>query len=137
MHYILRNILAAIVGLITGSIVNMGIITISTSVIPPPEGADVTTMEGLQASMDLFEPKHFIMPFLAHSLGTFVGAFIAALIAFNHKMKFALGIACFFLIGGIMMVYQLPSPTWFNIVDITLAYLPFAYVAGKLASKQK
>jgi len=137
MHYILRNILAVIVGLVTGSIVNMGIITISTSIIPPPEGADVTTMEGLQASMHLFEPKHFIMPFLAHSLGTFVGAFIAALIAFNHKMKFAIGIACFFLIGGIIMVYQLPSPTWFNIADITMAYLPFAYVAGKLASKQK
>ena len=42
----------------------------SSSLIPPPEGADVTTLEGLKTSMHLFQPKHFLMPFLAHALGT-------------------------------------------------------------------
>jgi hypothetical protein len=135
MHPIVRNILAVIVGLVAGSAVNMGIITISGSIIPPPEGADVTTTEGLKASMHLFEPKHFLMPFLAHALGTFVGAFAAAIIAANHKMKFAIGFGCFFLIGGISAVFILPAPLWYNILDLTVAYLPVAYVAGKLASK--
>lgn len=135
MHPIVRNILAVILGLLAGSAVNMGIITISGSVIPPPEGADVTTAEGLKASMHLFEPKHFLMPFLAHALGTFVGAFAAAIIAANHKMKFAIGLGCFFLIGGISAVFMLPAPLWYNILDLTVAYLPVAYVAGKLASK--
>ena len=136
MHYILRNILAVIAGCIAGSAVNMGIVMISGSIIPPPEGADVTTMEGLQASMHLFEPKHFLMPFLAHALGTFVGALIAALIATNHKMKFALGIACFFLAGGITNVFLLPSPTWFTILDLAGAYFPMAYLAGRLVVKK-
>src|SRR5690606_40560173 len=57
-------------------IVNMSIIMISGSIIPPPEGADTTTTEGLKAAMHLFEPKHFLLPFLAHALGTLVGAFV-------------------------------------------------------------
>lgn len=59
----LKNILAVVTGAVIGSVVNMSIITMSGSVIPPPEGADVTTMEGLKASMHLFQPKHFLMPF--------------------------------------------------------------------------
>lgn len=110
----------------------MGIIMISGSIIAPPEGADVTTTEGLKASMHLFEPKHFIFPFLAHALGAFVGAFLAALLAGTHKMKFALSIGVFFLLGGIASVFMLPSPTWFTVVDLVGAYIPMAYFAGKL-----
>jgi hypothetical protein len=132
MNPILRNIIAVLVGLVAGSAVNMGIIMISSSVVPPPEGADVTTSEGLKAAMHLFQPKHFIMPFLAHSLGTFVGALLAALIAANRKMLFAFVIGIFFLAGGVANVLMLPSPLWFTIVDLVGAYLPMAFLAAKL-----
>ena len=136
MNSTVKNILAVISGLILGSAVNMGIIMISGSIIPPPDGADATTMEGLKASMHLFQPKHFIMPFLAHALGTFAGAILAGLLAVNHKMKFALGIGVFFLIGGIANTFMLPSPTWFTILDLGGAYLPMGYFAGKLVVKR-
>jgi len=128
----LKNILAVIAGLIGGSIVNMSIIMMSGSVIPPPAGADVTTAEGLKASMHLFEPKHFIMPFLAHALGTLAGAFLAALIAATHKFKFGVAIGFVFLAGGIANVMMLPSPLWFTILDLVVAYLPMAYIGGRL-----
>ena len=51
MNSTVKNILAVILGFILGSAVNMGIIMISGSIIPPPGGADVTTMEGLKESM--------------------------------------------------------------------------------------
>jgi hypothetical protein len=137
MNPILKNILAVIAGIVVGSVVNMGIISVSGTIIPPPDGADVTTMEGLKASMHLFQPKHFIFPFLAHALGTFVGAFLAAMIAASHKMKFALGIGVFFLAGGIVAVFMLPSPTWFAVVDIVGAYIPMAYLGGTLAAKKQ
>lgn len=136
MSPILKNIVAVVVGIVVGSIVNMAIISISGSIIPAPDGADVTTMDGLKNSMHLFEPKHFIFPFLAHALGTFVGAFLAAKIAANHKMKFAYGIGFFFLLGGIANVFLLPSPTWFTLFDLIGAYLPMAFLGGKLATKQ-
>lgn len=136
MNPILKNILVIITGIIIGSLVNMGIIMVSGSIIPPPDGADITTAEGLKASMHLFQPQHFIFPFLAHALGTFVGAFLAAVLAGTYKLKFALSIGVFFLLGGIASIFMLPSPTWFTIVDLVGAYIPMAYIAGKLALKE-
>lgn len=40
-------------------------------------------------------------PFLPHALGTLIGAFVAAKLAANHHMKFAMGIGVSFLIGGL------------------------------------
>ncbi|MGZ2371646.1 hypothetical protein ACXR6G_17840 [Ancylomarina sp. YFZ004] len=133
MNTIVRNILAVIAGFIVGSAVNMGLVMISGSVIPPPAGADTSTMEGLKEAMHLFEAKHFIFPFLAHACGTFVGAFLATLIAVNHKLKFAMGIACFFLLGGTINVALLPTPLWYAFVDLIGAYLPMAWFAFQLA----
>lgn len=135
MNPIIKNILAVIAGIILGSFVNVAIITISGSIIPPPEGADITTMEGLKASMHLFQPKNFIFPFLAHAIGTFAGAFTTAKIAANHKMKFALGVGIVFLAGGITNVFMLPSPIWFTVIDLVGAYIPMGYLAGKSALK--
>jgi hypothetical protein len=133
---ILRNILAVIIGLLIGNIVNGSIIMISPSIIPPPPGADFMTEEGLKAAMSMMEPKHFLMPWIAHALGTFSGALIAVLIAASHKKTFAYVIAGLFMIGGIYMILILPSPLWFTIVDLGLAYFPMAILAIKLGARK-
>jgi hypothetical protein len=133
MNPIIKNAIAVIAGVVVGSIVNMGIIMLSSSLIPPPAGADVTTMQGLVESMHLFEPKHFLMPFLAHALGTLAGAFISGIIAATYKIKISLVIGLFFLAGGIINIYFLPSPVWFTILDLLVAYIPMAWLGGKLA----
>ena len=135
MHPAGRNILSLLAGVVGGSAVNMFLITISSSVIPPPEGVDVTNMESLAASMHLFEPKHFIFPFLAHALGTFAGAMLTVLIAASHANKLALAIGLFFLLGGVVNAFLLPAPTWFIIVDLVGAYLPMVWLAEKLVKK--
>jgi len=137
MKQIGNYILAVTLGLVLGSLVNMGIILMSSSLIPPPEGADVTTMEGLQASIHLFEPKHFLMPFLAHALGTFFGAFVAAFIAKTKKMIMAMIVGVFFLIGGVTNAFMIPSPIWFLALDLLGAYLPTAYLGEKLGNRKR
>jgi len=137
MNPFLRNTLAVIAGLVVGSVFNMGLILISDSIIPAPNFADVSTAEGLKQTMHLYEPKHFIFPFLAHAIGTFTGALTAALIAVKHKTKLALGIGAFFLFGGIITMFTLPSPIWFGFVDLIFAYIPMAYLASKLVVKRK
>ncbi|AWK06933.1 hypothetical protein HYN56_22960 [Flavobacterium crocinum] len=137
MNPLFRNTLAVLAGLVIGSIVNMSILSISGSIIPAPNGVDVTTPEGLKATMHLFEPKHFLFPFLAHAIGTFAGALTTALIAASNKTKLAFFIGAFFLFGGIVMVYTLPSPVWFSIIDLVFAYIPTAYLASKIALKKK
>jgi hypothetical protein len=137
MNPIFRNILAVVAGIIAGGVLNMTIIMVSSSIIPPPDGADLTTMEGLKASMYLMQPKHFIMPFLAHALGTFVGALVASIIAVKYKKRFALGIGLCFMVGGLINIVMLPSPAWFTILDLAGAYIPMAYLAGKIAMRNK
>ena len=135
MNKIVRNVLAVITGIILGSAVNMGIIMLQGYFIVLPEGVDVTNTESLQSSMHLFGPKHFIFPFLAHAIGTLVGAYLSARIAANHKMQFALGIGIFFLIGGISMVFMMPAPVWFLILDLSVAYIPMGWLSGRLATR--
>jgi hypothetical protein len=136
MNPVMKNILAVLAGCIFGSMVNMGIVMISGSIIPPPDGVDVTSMESLKASMHLFEPKHFIFPFLAHALGTLAGALLAAKMAVRNKMRYALLIGLFFLAGGIANILMLPSPLWFTVIDLAGAYLPMGYLAGKWVEKK-
>ncbi|MBK7259504.1 MAG: hypothetical protein IPI01_17210 [Ignavibacteriae bacterium] len=131
----LRFAASVILGLIVGSVVNMGLIMISGMVIPPPAGADVTTMEGLKASMHLFEPQHFIFPFLAHALGTVAGAFVARLLAPDKSTIPAYIVGALFLVGGITNAMMLPAPMWFNVVDLVFAYLPAAWLGQKLAGR--
>jgi len=133
MKNILFNILAVISGLLIGSFVNMFFIKISGTFIPAPTGVDLSSEESLKAGIHLFEAKHFIFPFVAHATGSFIGAFIAALIAKTHRKVFAFSIGAAFLLGGISMVIILPAPLWFNLIDLVLAYIPTAFIGYKLA----
>ncbi len=135
MNPIFRKILAVVLGIVIGSLVNMALVSISGTVIPPPDGVDVTTAEGLKAGMHLFRPINFLFPFLAHALGTFAGALVAAWIAPNNKLTFAMVIAVFFFLGGLASIFMLPSPLWFTFVDLVFAYFPMAYFAKNIISK--
>ncbi|MFC1639350.1 hypothetical protein ACFL3B_01145 [Gemmatimonadota bacterium] len=137
MNPIARNILAAVVGFVVGSLVNFGLVNIGPSVVPLPDGADVSTMDTLRASMQLFTPVNFIFPFLAHALGTLAGAFVAAKLAVSHHMKFAVGIGVCFLIGGVTAVSMLGGPLWFNVTDLLLAYIPMGVLGGILAGGKR
>lgn len=136
MNPIIKNILAVAAGWLGGSAINMGLVQIGHKLFPV-EGIDPSDMGALAAVMPTLEPEYFIFPFLAHALGTLVGATIAGLIAASHKMKFSLAIGCLFLLGGIMVNYMLPGPVWFAVVDIVIAYIPMAWLGGKIAERDK
>lgn len=128
MPNLLRNVLAVLAGVVIGGVVNMAIITVSSSLIPPPAGVDVTNAESLAKSIHLFEPRHFLMPFLAHALGTLVGTLVAYLIAATARAPIAYAIGAFFLLGGVAASLMIPAPAWFIALDLIVAYLPMAWL---------
>ena len=130
-----RNIIALILGLFLGGMINMLIINNGGGFIAPPEGVNPNDIESIKENMHLYTPIHFLIPFLAHAMGTFIGALITSLIAISIRMYLAIGVGFCFLIGGIMMVLMLPSPLWFNIIDLCLAYLPMGWLGWKIGSK--
>ena len=135
MSNVVRNVLAVLAGLVIGGVVNGVLVAISSMVIPPPAGVDVNTIEGLSKGMSLFEPRHFIMPFLAHALGSLVGAIAAYMIAGSYKTQIALAIGAVFLLGGAAASYMLPAPAWFEALDILVAYLPMAWLGSKIGAR--
>ena len=134
MYQILKNVLAVIMGWLGGSLVNIGLIELGHKVFPIA-GVDLNDMDSFAALMPKLDPIYFVFPFLAHALGTIVGALLAGRIAISHKMKFSMAIGGLFLVGGMMINFILPGPSWFAVVDILLAYIPMAWIGGKLAQK--
>jgi hypothetical protein len=125
---------ASLLGLIAGGFLNGGIINISSKIIAPPIGVDPNSIESIKANIHLYEPKHFLMPFLAHALGTLLGAFVATRLGDRISIFPALLIGAFFLYGGYTMVKLLPNaPMWFNILDLSMAYIPMAILGWWLA----
>ncbi len=124
----IRNILAVITGVLVGMIVNIGLIILGSSLIPTTEGFD--PMNAIN-----WDLNNFIFPFLAHALGTLVGAFLATKIANSYQLPLAMSIGVFFLIGGVTMVYILPAPVWFICTDLIVAYIPMGYLGWIIAKK--
>ncbi|MFZ2493685.1 MAG: hypothetical protein WA208_19570 [Thermoanaerobaculia bacterium] len=131
----LRNVLAVLAGIVIGSLVNMALITLSPSLIPLPAGVDVNDAESLSKGIHLFEPRHFLMPFLAHALGTLAGALVAYLLAASYKTQMAYVIGVFFLCGGVAASFMIPAPPWFIALDLLGAYLPMAWLGVQAGSR--
>jgi len=134
MTRILQNIAAFVAGWLGGSAINIGLVQLGHTLLPI-EGLDPNDMEAFAAAMPSLGAEHFLFPFLAHALGTLVGAIIAAWIAASHKMAFAFAVGILFLIGGVMINILLPGPLWFTITDLVLAYIPMAWIGWKAGVK--
>jgi len=130
-----KNILFVIASLVIGGVINMGIIILGPSIIPAPDGVDPSNMESIKANVDLYTAKHFIVPFLAHALGTLVGAFAISKLAVSNHKKLALIVGAIFFLGGLMMAVGLPEFWKFSIIDLLLAYFPMALLGWTLAGK--
>ena len=137
MPDLLRNVLAVIAGIVIGGAVNSALIAVGPSLVPPPAGVDVSSAEGLARGIHLFEPRHFVMPFLAHAVGTLVGALTAYLIAARHEARLAYVIGVVFLCGGIAASFLIPAPAWFIALDLIVAYLPMAWLAARIGARLK
>lgn len=134
MNPVLRNILAFVGGWLTGSIVNMGLVKLGHYLFPI-EGIDPSDMEALAEVMPSLDFQYFIFPFLAHAIGTLVGAMVVTLLAAGHRKKLSMSLGALFLIGGIMVNYMIQGPLWFIITDIVFAYIPMAWLGRKIGMR--
>jgi len=137
MHPIVKNIIGFMAGLIIGAILNGLTIKFLSPLIGVPEGVNPNDVESIKANMHLYEMRHFVAPFVAHAIGSLSGGYVCSMIAAKYQLGLSLGIALLFLFGGVAMVVMLPSPMWFNITDLVLAYFPMAYLGWVLAGRKR
>jgi hypothetical protein len=135
MITLLRNVLALVLGLLAGGLVNMAIVSAGPRIVPPPAGVNMSDAASLRQSAHLLEPKHYAAPFLAHAVGTLVGAAVAGAIAGSRRALLCYLVGGVFLAGGIMAATMIPAPAWFIALDLFGAYLPMAWVAARIVAR--
>ncbi|MBH49580.1 MAG: hypothetical protein CMG69_02365 [Candidatus Marinimicrobia bacterium] len=136
MKSVIRNVLAILIGVILGMVVNMGLIIMGSKFIPPPEGINPMDAESLKNNIHLFRLKHYLSPFLGHAGGTLAGAFTASKISANYHLAFSMAIGVFFLLGGIAATQMIPAPLWYNTVDLVFCYIPMGWLGWKLSGRK-
>lgn len=133
MSPLLRNILAVVAGFGTCLLLNGLLLDLFMRLIPPPAGFDPNT----PSTYTLLEARHFIAPFLAHAVPSLIGGWLAARLAAARPMTFALVVGGLHLLGGIAAAFMIPAPTWFIALDLVVAYLPMAWLGGRLAGARR
>jgi hypothetical protein len=124
----LRNFLAIVGGLILGSAVNMLIISKGGELVSPPQGVNPEDIKSIKANIHLYETKHYIIPFLAHAIGTLVASFAAVKWAIRRKKTVGIIVGTWFLFGGIAAASMIGAPFVPTLVDVAFAYYPLAWL---------
>lgn len=137
MNPIIKNILLFVSAVAIGMIVSIGLTVLFSNAITPLDVTDPSDPQSIKDAIQKMQPKDFLLPTLARAIGTLMGAFFAARFADIGNMKLAMGIGFFFLIGGVAGVLKLDGPMWFSITEVSLAYLPMAWIGGKLGLGSK
>ena len=135
---ILKRTLLIFLSIFIGAQLNGALLNLGANLIPPPEGCNLNSVEGLKAAAPLLEAKHYLFPFLAHALGTLISALLIARFLKTQQLFYSLAAGMLFLIGGVAMVIMLPgTPLWFILLDLIGAYIPMAYLGYKIAVPKK
>ncbi len=135
---LIRLVLGVVAGAVLGAMANMGVLIASSGLFPPPPGVDINDVASINANIANYSVVQLLCPFLAHAIGTLVGAFVAAMVngRSGHGVMAALIVGAMFLSGGAYMVSVIPAaPLWFDALDLGVAYLPMAYLGWKLTRR--
>ncbi|MEM1068566.1 MAG: hypothetical protein AAGI63_06710 [Planctomycetota bacterium] len=125
-----RKILAVVLGLVVGSVVNMALVTLSSKIYPLPSGVDPSDMESFRLHIEEngLATGAWLIVLAAHAGGSLVSGLVCGLIAKKAWVSVGIGLGAFWMCGGIYMLTILPSPMWFAASDVLL-YVPAA-IAG-------
>ena len=114
----------------------MGILFLGMGLIPPPPGVDIMDIRSINAHIHEYSFLAMMVPFMAHALGTLVGAFVAARLAGGQRIAMAYVVGVIFLLAGIDAMRQIPNaPLWFDALDLVVAYIPMAWLGGRLGAR--
>lgn len=134
MNHTLRIALALMAGLIAAFIFNsvtLQLLESLTGMVPDGEMSPEQFADHIAG----LEPWQFMVPFAAHVIGSFAGGFIAASLSKTQPEVLAVAVGLLHLAGGVANVVMIPHPIWFVILDLTLAYVPVAWLAYKIVRR--
>ena len=131
---ILKNIIIVILAILIGSAVNMSIIELDHLLFEIPKNLDLNKIEDLDKFVQSLPFYRLLFPFFAHAMGSLIAAYLVTKFSVSHSFYVSLCIGALFMVGGIYMVLILNAPLYFELMDLSLAYFPAAWLGHKLGS---
>ena len=130
-----RNVIAAIIGIVAGMALNMGILEINYLAYPIPEGIDINDPAQLQNYVNALPALAFLVVMAAHLAQSFGGGWVAARLGSSRPMLLAMIVGALSLAGGVMMMTMVQGPAW--MANELPLYLVVAWIAGRMEQKRR
>ena len=111
----MRNLAAAIAGLIAAMVAIQLVQMLGHLVYPPPADIEFGEPAEVREFMSTLPVGSILFVGAAWSVGTFVGTLAGALIARTGAIPYAIVVGGFVLAGAILMLVIIPHPWWFTI----------------------
>lgn len=128
----IRNILSVVVGIIVGLFAITALHQLGMVFYPLPEGVEMNDSEDIAEYIKVAPLGALFMVMFAHLGGTFLASISSSLVSKEKTICYIVGGV--FTLFGVINLYQLPHPMWFNI-EVVL-YLPAALLGYKLISRK-
>ena len=133
----MRNLAAAIAGLIAAMVAIQLVQMLGHLVYPPPADIEFGEPAEVREFMSTLPVGSILFVGAAWSVGTFVGTLAGALIARTGAIPYAIVVGGFVLAGAILMLVIIPHPWWFTIaapLSIMAAATLAVFLAPELRS---
>ena len=133
----IRNILAALAGLVVGIAVISLIQKISHSVYPFPSDVQWNNPEAARLALQQAPVGALLIVLLGYIVGSYAAGLVAAIIGPLAAKRNAILIGAVLTFTGVVNLVMLPHPGWFWVS--VLVYLPFTWLGAKtgMAIKNK
>ena len=131
----IRNVGAAVFGLLVGMTANRVLIEANMAAFPPPPEVDPSDFEQLAVFIGTLPPQAFVLPIVAHMAQAFFGGWIAARLAGSRPMLLALIVGGLSLVAGLINLAMIPHPVWMWIE--VPGYVAVAWAAGTLEVRRR
>jgi hypothetical protein len=125
---LVQNVVAAVLGAISGGVAIMLVQRINVSLYPAPEGFNWADKQAVAEFFKTLPPAAFLVVLFGYLVGVTVGAWVAGKLSANAAHRQALLVTILFFAASVMNLLSLPHPIWFWVANLVI--VP---VAGSLA----
>jgi len=132
----IRNIAAAIIGLVIAFALIMAIEKVGHMIYPPPPDLDFSDPEAVRPYIATLPILALLFPMSAWMIATFSGSLVACVIGTVRPLAFAVVVGGLVLAGTIANLIVIPHPLWFSALSV-IGIVASAWLAMLLAPSFK
>jgi len=131
----IRNITAAITGIVTAFLLVMLIEMLGHSVYPPPPGLSVDDMDAIRAYIETAPVGALLFPALAYIVASFCGTLLACYIGTAKPIIYGTVVGGLMLVATVANLIMIPHPLWFSATAV-IGIVASTWFATRISQKR-